>query len=127
MNATTYWAPRGLERIICVHRNSAIVLPVVSLFTSASHTWVVRPPWTKKRLASNSAFERGADEVGFELGRREPGSAVRERHDASVTACGIGERDDGGGVKITVRRQMLLADLEPAASKAMPDLDPIQT
>src|SRR6185436_12183612 len=34
------------RRIICVQRKNAIVLPVFSERTSASHTCVVRPLWT---------------------------------------------------------------------------------
>ena len=42
--SAAYWSPRGLASSICVQRNSAMVLPVASLLTSASQTWVVRPP-----------------------------------------------------------------------------------
>src|SRR5215210_3407358 len=41
----SYNVQRGW-RIICVHRKSAMGLPPSSSETVASHTCVVRPPWT---------------------------------------------------------------------------------
>ena len=48
-----------------MHRNSAILAPVASLETTASHTWVVRPRWTgvARQAIALSGKEMSFDDV----------------------------------------------------------------
>jgi len=78
------------------------------------------------RLAANSTFKRGADEVGFEFGCGEACSAVGEGHDATIAARRVCECNDGCGVEIGVWREVLFTDLEPATDEPAFDLGPIE-
>lgn len=78
------------------------------------------------RFAGDAAFKRGTDEVRLEFDRGKAGRTFWQRHEATVTAGRVRQRHDRGGVQITVGRQMLLADLEPAAGEAFAQLCPIE-
>ena len=55
-------ASRGYSRS-WVQRNRAMTRPVASSVIRASQTWVVRPPWTQRRLARDGALADGPEEV----------------------------------------------------------------
>src|SRR5271156_1390726 len=84
------------------------------------------PTVQQPRFTGNSAIKRSADEVGFQLRRGETRGAFGKRHYATVAARGIRECYDRRGMKIPVRSQMLLSNLEPAARKAASHVNPFK-
>ena len=92
------------HRIICVQRNSAIVLPGPAM----RHRGVPDLGRAAAMLGRGDTVEdavaRGAEVIGFQLDRRETRRTRRQVHDAAVAAAGVGQRDDAAGVQVAVRR-----------------------
>ena len=95
-----------------MQRKSASVLPLSRCVTTASQSCVVRPRCWARRDAGDRALARGAEEIGLELDGRESGRALGQVRDAAVAAGGVGERHDGAGVQVAVRRDVVRLDGE---------------
>src|SRR5215218_10602915 len=88
-------------------------LPLSSSETLASHTCVVRPPWTS--FASHPiAPTFRPDEVALQLDGREALCAFGQVHERSVAARGIRKGDYRRSVQVAVRGHELLTEIEAA-------------
>jgi len=85
------------------------------------------PGMHQVRIAGHAALSCSADEIGFELGRREAGCAFRERHPATKAACGIRKRDDRRRVKISGWSEMMFSNVEPALHETLSRINPIES
>jgi hypothetical protein len=56
------------------------------------------------RLAGDHAFQCGADDISLEFDSREAGDAFRQRHNTTITACGVRERNDCRRMEIAIGR-----------------------
>ncbi len=66
----------------------------------------------RMRRRLDRSLAGGAQEIGLQLDGREPVRALGQVRDAAVAAGGVGERHDGAGMQVAVRRDVMALDRE---------------